>query len=307
MAPVKVALAGATGLLGFPILKALLAANHPVVVLTRKGSDSKSKLPSSSLIAVHEVDYKSASSIVPALKDVTVVICTLGSLAVGEQIPLVDAAASAGVKRFIPSEFGSDTTNPQNSHLPVYGGKVATQKHLQELSSQNPNFTYTFFLNNLFFDSGVSSGFIINPTSHTATLYDGGNVPISVTRLSTIASALVSLIDNALDETKNRSVFIHDTVTTQNALIDIVKSIDNKPWNTTVVDSAKLRDESFAELGKPNPDFGKAMVGFLPIAIYGKEGGGNFEGKTDNKLLGVKEMRKQEVVEMVRGIVEGKA
>ena len=77
--PVKVALAGATGQLGAHILKHLLAANHPVVVLTRADSGSKSKLPSSPLITIAEVDYASADSITPHLNGVHTVIAAVGS------------------------------------------------------------------------------------------------------------------------------------------------------------------------------------------------------------------------------------
>ncbi len=36
------------------------------------------------------------------------------------QINVINAAIAAGIKRFIPSDFGSDTTNPKACALPVY-------------------------------------------------------------------------------------------------------------------------------------------------------------------------------------------
>ena len=303
MARLTVALAGATGLLGIPMINALTKANHKVVVLTRQGSTNSSKLPKSDLITIKEVDYKSTSSITQALNGVDAVVSTLGAPGLGDQMNLINAAFEAGVQRFVPSEFGCDTANPNNKGLPVYGGKVASANRLGELAEQNPKFTYTLFYNNLFFDSGIKNGFIIHPATHTAKIYDGGDVPISATRLSTIAKAVTNLLDH-LDETKNRIVYVHDAVVTQNQLIGMVKEIDGKEWELTPVDTRQLMNECYEELKKPSPDFGKAMIGFLPRAIYGEENGGDFSGKTDNELLGVKSMSEQEVREMVKGIVQ---
>jgi len=42
------------------------------------------------------------------LKGVDAVVCAYGGAALGEQYKLLEAAKKAGVKRFVPSEFGSD-------------------------------------------------------------------------------------------------------------------------------------------------------------------------------------------------------
>lgn len=39
-------------------------------------------------------------------------VCVVGSLALPTQLSYIDAAVEAGVKRFIPSEFGCDTQAP---------------------------------------------------------------------------------------------------------------------------------------------------------------------------------------------------
>lgn len=307
MAAPKLALAGATGLLGTPLLDALLSASYDVLVLTRSGSSSSSSLPKSPNLTVQSVDYKDEASLTKVLKDnsISIVISTLGVPALGDQLNLINAAFASGtVTRFIPSEFGSDTSNPNNVDLPVYAGKVASRKRLEELSSQNPNFTYTIFYNQLFLDSGLTSGFIINPKTHTARIYEGGDVPVSVTRLSTIAKGVVGVLAH-LNETQNRNVYVHDAVTTQNKLIDMVKSIDGKEWELTHLDTKTSTKESFAELQKENPDVGKAMYGFLPAAIYGEGSGGSFEGKTDNKLLGLEALSEEELRDVVVGIIKG--
>jgi len=294
MAPIKVALAGATGNVGLPILDALLEANHPVVVLTRKDSSNNSKLPNSSNITVKEVDYNSVSELTAALEDVKVVVSTLATAVVGAQDPLIDASIAAGVERFLPSEFGSDTVNPNTSKLPVFKYKVDTQKYLESKVKENPNFSYTLLITGPFFDWGLKVGFILNPAKHTGTLYNGGDAKFSTTTLASIGKAVVGVVAN-LSETKNKAVYVHDTVTTQNQLIAYAKEKDGKEWDTTTKDTKELYEESMKEL-QGGGDIGKAMVGFILSGIFGgEETGGHYEGRDQSELLGVKRMSESEV------------
>lgn len=153
----KIALAGATGSLGVPLLKHFLAAGYTVVVLTREGSDSASNLTQTSNMVIAQVDYHSVPSVVSALRGVQVVISILTSRAAGNQNPLIDASIDAGVSRFIPSEFGNDTTNSYIAKLPFYSAKVATQKCLKGKAQSNPDFSYTLFFTGAFLEWGSKS------------------------------------------------------------------------------------------------------------------------------------------------------
>ena len=302
MAPVKVALAGATGNLGLPMLKALLAQDYSVVVLTRKDSNSASKLPQSSNITIKEVDYSSVDELTSALQGVKVVISTLATTSIGEQNPLIDASIAAGATRFLPSEFGSDTVNPTTSKLPVFKFKVQTQEYLKSKAQENPNFSYTFVITGPFLDWGLQYGFFLNPAKHSGTLYNGGDAKFSTTTLASIAQAVVGVVEH-LDETKNRPVYVNDTVTTQNKLISYAKESDGKDWDTSTKDTKELYNESMKEL-QSGGDIGKAMVGFILSGIFGgEETGGNFLGRDDSKMLGVKGLSEEEVKKVVQGIL----
>jgi len=296
---VKVAVAGATGNLGLPLVKVLLAAGYSVTVLTRKGSDSAAKLPKASNINVVEVDYTSVPSLTEVLKGHTAVVSTLATTSVGSQNPLIDAAVAAGVSRFIPSEFGSDTLNPKSAALPVFKYKVETQKYLEAAASKNPSFTYTFICNGPFLDWGLKVGFIVNFTKHSATVFNGGDVPFSATNLETIGQAVVGVIQHPA-ETANRAVYIQDALVTQNQLIQYAKDKDGVEWDITHKSTEKTREESFAELAKgPDGNVGGAMIGFLTSAIFGEGYGGDYTGHLDNELLGLKGLTDAEVRSLV--------
>lgn len=56
---------------------------------------------------------------------------------------MIEAAAEAGVKRFLPSEYGFDLTIPSNRAEKVYAMKIAIADKLMEVSKKYPDFTYT--------------------------------------------------------------------------------------------------------------------------------------------------------------------
>ena len=59
------------------------------------------------------------------------------------QLRMIDAAAEAGVKRFLPSEFGFDLTIPSNRRERVYEMKIAVADKLKQVAEKYPGFTYT--------------------------------------------------------------------------------------------------------------------------------------------------------------------
>src|SRR4051794_20236823 len=185
-----VAVAGASGNLGPAIINQLLAAGFIVTALTR--ADSRSTFPPA--VKVVPVDYDSLDSLTAALKDQDAFVSTLATLAVGAQIRLVDAAIAAGVKRFIPSEFGSNNHNPLARGLPVFAEKVKVQEYLaqkvQERGSEE--FSYTCVYNSAFFDWGLKVGFLLGKER-----YDGGERKFSATRLETIGKAVAGVLKYA--------------------------------------------------------------------------------------------------------------
>ncbi|KAI5918817.1 oxidoreductase CipA-like protein [Camillea tinctor] len=298
MSSTQVALAGATGNLGTPILQALLNAGFSVTTLSRKGGNSSRLKPHSNL-TIREVDFHSVESLTQALLGTQVVISCLATLAIGSQNPLIDAAVAAGVQRFIPAEFGMDSQNPFSAQLPVCAPKVATQKYLQAKSSSNPGFTYTAIANGLFLDWGLEAGIILDIPQHTATLYNGGDVPFSATLLADVAKAVLGVIAHQ-PETANRVVYVQSTVATQNQLIWYAKEKDGREWDTVIKDTEQIRRESLAELDKgTGADVDAAMLGFCICGSWNAEYGCDFSGHLDNALLGVTEMSEAEVRALV--------
>ncbi|KAF7113643.1 hypothetical protein CNMCM5793_002999 [Aspergillus hiratsukae] len=289
----KVAIAGATGNLGPAVLYALLSAGFEVTVLTRAESDRSNN--NFGRACVVPVDYSSLDSLTAALKGQDVIVNTLGAIPRDVHLRLIDAAIAAQVQRFIPSEFGSDTTNATAARLPVYQDKVAIQRYLREKAAESAGtFSYTLLINGPFLDWGLTVEFLLNWRAPEAELYDGGERKFSATTLAGVAKGVVGIINN-LEATRNRTVYIRETDVSQKDLL----MLSGKQLPTKAVGTAELEKAGYAELAKPNPSPG-VFVNFIRRAIFGEGCGSLFPAESlSNDLLGVKTLSKEELQEIV--------
>lgn len=111
----KILIIGGTGYIGKFIVQASAKAGHPTFLLVRESTLSN---PAKSQIIENFNnlgvkfsigDLEDHASLVKAIKQVDVVMSTVGHEQLSDQVKIIDAIKEAGnVKRFFPSEFGND-------------------------------------------------------------------------------------------------------------------------------------------------------------------------------------------------------
>ncbi|KAL2671279.1 hypothetical protein Neosp_013859 [[Neocosmospora] mangrovei] len=292
-----VAIAGASGDLGSHVFKKFVASDFTIRVLKRAGSEST--FPEGTDVV--EVDYASVESLTAALKGQDAVVSTLTTLAAGAQETLIEAALVAGVKRFIPSEFGSNLDIPNVRALPLFGAKVAIQEKLKALAAED-KITYTFVYNSVFLDWGLAHNFFIDFSKSEATLIDGGNAEFSTTTLSSVADAVVGVVSHP-EETKNRVVYIQDTVLTQKKVLELAKKANpDKTWTVKEAVLDDLINTANERLAKGLLDW-ETFGAYLYRAIYDPTSVPKFP-KLDNELLGLKGKTDEEVYELVKAAAQ---
>ncbi|KAI3446128.1 hypothetical protein Pfo_002793 [Paulownia fortunei] len=113
----KILIIGGTGYIGKFIVEASANAGHPTFILVRESTLSNPASHKSNLIQSFRNsgvtfilgDLYDHESLVKAIKQVDVVISTVGYAQLNDQDKIVAAIKDAGnVKRFFPSEFGND-------------------------------------------------------------------------------------------------------------------------------------------------------------------------------------------------------
>lgn len=106
----------------------LQKSSFNVTVISRKGSDKT--FPKE--VKVVNVDYESFDSLKSAFEGQDAIVSLMASAALGVQTKIIDAAIAAGVKRYIPSEFGSNTADPKTvAAVPFFQDKVDIQNYLK--------------------------------------------------------------------------------------------------------------------------------------------------------------------------------
>lgn len=146
----KVLLVGAGGRLGPSILTALSTDPRFTCSILSRTSSTSTFSPH---ITVHRIsdDYPEAE-LLSALKGQDAVVSTMATAQLHQQRKIIDAAIKMGVKRFVPSEFGSDTENARAMELlPQYfKGKKDTVDYLK--TKEEEGLTWSAFVTGPFFE-----------------------------------------------------------------------------------------------------------------------------------------------------------
>nr|AHA84208.1 phenylcoumaran benzylic ether reductase [Phaseolus vulgaris] len=150
----KILIIGGTGYIGKHIVEASAKSGHPTFALVRESTVSD---PAKAQLIDHfkalgvnlvHGDLYDHETLVKAIKQVDVVISTVGHLQLADQVKIIAAIKEAGnVKRFFPSEFGNDVdrvhaVEPAKSAFAI---KVQIRRSIEE-----EGIPYTYVSSNYF-------------------------------------------------------------------------------------------------------------------------------------------------------------
>jgi uncharacterized protein YbjT (DUF2867 family) len=284
----NVALFGAGGNLGPAILNALLAKSYAVTVFSRTTS---SYAPPTGVKLV-KTDL-TVESLTKELKGQDAVVSVVASAALLSQKTIIDAAIAAGVSRFIPSEFGSDTQVPGIlEHVPIFGHKLEVLAYLDEAVKKNPGFSYTAIANGGFFDWGLAVGFLgIDAKAKKATLYDEGNTLFGTTNLATVGVAVAAVLSKP-KETENKYLYISDAIVSQKSLLEAFEKQTGSKFEVSYKSSAEVTKQGWEALNAG--DF-NAALGLIIGDLFGPGYANLKEEKLSDSLLGI-ELKTADVV-----------
>ncbi|KAJ5970637.1 uncharacterized protein N7479_000555 [Penicillium vulpinum] len=229
----NVAIIGASGRIGRIILDSLDASSQfEITVISRK--ESNANFPPS--VTALKTDY-SDKDLEALFKGKDVVISAVGASAFGEQKKFVDAAIRAGVKRFIPSEFSANSQNDAVLQLlPLFEQKKELVEYLK--SKETDGLTWTGIAASGLFDWGLANGFLgFDITSHTATIWDGGDKSFTLTNQKALGEAVASVLVHS-HEGRNQFLFIASVETTQKDILAVLEEESGVKWtvNETTTD-----------------------------------------------------------------------
>jgi uncharacterized protein YbjT (DUF2867 family) len=296
----KVVVVGGSGAAGAPIVQALLEAKKfEVSVLSRLTSQSTFPVG----VNVIKSDYIH-DKLVDALKGQDAVISTIATFSVEQQNLLIDASIEAGVRRFLPSEYGVDTSDQSIGELvPPLGAKNETVTYLK--AKETSGLSWTALIVGAFFDWVFETPGVLgwNLPEKSVTLFDGGDIEFEATNLAQIARSVVAILENP-EETENQYVYVNSFTTTQNKTLKAFEELSGEKFKVT---HAKMEDYSKAAQEKIRSDPGRGpayiqgafdAIILIMLNHRGYSGYSKTKGLW-NKRLGLPEERLEDTVRTV--------
>ncbi|KAK2020914.1 NAD(P)-binding protein [Colletotrichum zoysiae] len=294
----KIAIFGASGNIGGLILNALREKKiHTITAFSR--ATSSATFPSD--VVVKKGDYADEGFLVSALQGQDVIVLALGFDAFPTlQVPIIRAAAKAGVKWVLPTEFASDVVRNKIRENNYFGDVRQSVRDAVE----EQGMAWIAVVTNPWFDYSLERdmwGF--NIKGRTARLFDGGSTKFVTTTIGNAGkgtAGVLSLPDAQLEAYRNKPAYLASFTITQRQIFESLlraTGTQEKDWKVTVEDS----DAVLAEAGE------KAKQGdivAIMLALYVKhmrEGwGGDYSAKIgDLSKLGIAEENLDEVVKTV--------
>lgn len=284
-------------MLGAEVLKALQSETSFILsILTRKSSESI-YLPQ---IKVHKIsdDYP-LPELTEAFTGQDAIISTLPGQLSTIHIRLIDAAVEAGVKRFIPSEFGNNTCAAASDFVPLYGIKAKVIECLR--TRESTGLTWTAIHTGQFFDWGLETGWLhYDLKKQKSIILDSGNKAWSTSTLGTASAAIVKVLLKP-EETKNRPVFVASFTLSQRQLLGALEKVGGRKWEVETISSGEAlkKVEGFDGMGEEKEALKLRML--LVLGSEEVDRGADFEkdGVLDNEMLGLPAENLTKVVERV--------
>ncbi|KAJ6803095.1 bifunctional pinoresinol-lariciresinol reductase 2-like [Iris pallida] len=180
----KVLIIGACGYIGRRLVKASLALGHPTFILYRPHT-TLSHLDKCQMLMAFKMEGANLlqgslddhESLVSALKKVDVVVSSIASDSILEQLKLIEAIKEVGtIKRYLPSEFGMDVDRMEHAIPP--GSLMFVEKRTVRRAIEAANIPYTYISPNCFagiFLAGLAQLATFMPPTHHVNIYGQGD------------------------------------------------------------------------------------------------------------------------------------
>eukprot|EP01137_Pigoraptor_chileana_P020730 Opistho-2@83492 len=137
-------------------------------------------------------DMENIDQLAVSMTGSEIVISTIGGSGhVVRQLSLIQACKIAGVRKFVPSEYGIDFDAIQGPLMPIFEGKKVVHDALKE-----SGLDYTFYVAGFFMDTIFSEFFGLNFGSGKATIPGDGNTLCIFTLREDIAEFVAETVDD---------------------------------------------------------------------------------------------------------------
>lgn len=245
--PSRILIIGATGHIGHHLASASIALHHPTFVLVRPAAatdPTKAKLIESFKAAGIVVLFGSLddyNSLLEAIRKVDVVISAVGTEQLLNQLIIISAIKEVGtIKRFLPSEFGSDLDKYELSQTlkRAYEPKLRIRSALEKEAVPFTNIICNSFAS--FVLSGLGELPRKSPPTDKVVIYGDGTIKAACVTEEDIGIYTIKTVDDP--RTLNKLVYFRlpSNVLSQNEMVDLWESKAGITLEKTFVSEEEL-------------------------------------------------------------------
>lgn len=303
----KVLILGATGSVGLPILTALLSSPSLEITIGTRASSRATFPPGITVKTISDAfTTPELTSLFTGQDAIVVALSTAPVTAGGKDglaFRLIDAALAAGVKRFIPSEFGANNLDLRARALvPTYDIKGDMLSYLIETCKKSQGrMTWSSICCGSWLDWALnpaqSGNFLgIDVKGRTARVWDSGNKKFAVTSSKNTGRAVAQVLLRA-EETANQQIFLCDFMV---SVREIVEALEKASGETFEVEERESKTEIERLKRKYEEGDASATFGLLALSFGADvDVGYDFpsEQQVWNEKLGLPKITLEELVE----------
>ncbi|KFK41965.1 hypothetical protein AALP_AA2G195000 [Arabis alpina] len=277
----KILIIGGTGCIGKFIVRETAKAGHQTFALVREASFSdavKGKTVKSFKdlgVTILHGDLNDHESLVKAIKQVDVVISTVGRKQLLDQTNIISAIKESGnIKRFLPSEFGTDVDNT-NAVEPakslVFGAKRKIRRAVEA-----EGIPYTYVVGN------CAAGFYLpslaqfqprptSPPRDKITILGDGNAKVVLNKEEDVAAYMIKTIDDP--RTLNKTLYINPlkNILSMNEIVNLWERKIGKSLEKTY-----MKEEQVLKNIQVSPDVSVSVLLSINHSVFVKGHQTNF-------------------------------
>jgi hypothetical protein len=211
------------------------------------------------------------------------------------QICIIDALVAAGVRRFIPHEFGHDTLNQGiQTRIPKYAGRAKVLEYLQNDRTQSLR------------SIGIATGYTLDTNLisgnmgfdmewHSAIMHGIGTEQFAASSLERVGKVVASVIQH-WDNIHSNYVYAAGVITTANEVLRYAEKVTDREWTVGNYDVEDSVSEGQKRIERGFPDAGMALLERSILYDEGLNASAPFKTQSSNELLRLPQESVEDIV-----------
>ena len=187
------------------------------------------------------------------------------------QPAIIDAAITAGVSHFYPSEWNSDISQPAIRNMRYFRDKQTVRDHLATRAKENPGFKYTLFVTGIFTEWSTLPFYGFDHDAATAAVYGTPDARVGVTSIPDVACYTVAsllLVPLTSKEPAERTIRVQGDTLPFRELVAALGKARGRAYQVTYLDPAGAAEKA-DEARRAGDELGEMMWSIRPLVASG--------------------------------------